>query len=107
LASRKHWIAYALKARGAVLVDEGCAQALRERQSSLLPAGVLGVRGEFAQGDPVSIVGPDGREIARGLTRYAMGDVAKLAGAKASEIEARIGHYVGDAVIHRDDLVVL
>jgi glutamate 5-kinase len=107
LASRKHWIAYALKARGAVLVDAGCAQALRERQGSLLPAGVVGVRGEFAQGDPVSIVGPDGREIARGLTRYAMADVAKLAGVKASEIEARIGHYVGDAVVHRDDLVVL
>ncbi|MFT3921673.1 MAG: glutamate 5-kinase [Myxococcales bacterium] len=107
LASRKHWIAYALKARGAVLVDEGCAHALRTKQSSLLPAGVVGVRGDFAQGDPVSILGPDGKELGRGLARYAMLDVARLAGAKASEIEARIGHYVGDAVVHRDDLVVL
>ena len=107
LASRKHWIAYALKARGSVLVGAACAQELREREGSLLPEGVVGVRGEFVPGDPVSVVGPDGREIARGLTRYAMADVAKLAGLKASEIEASIGHYVGDAVVHRDDLVVL
>ena len=107
LASRKHWIAYTLKPRGAVIVDEGAARAVRERQSSLLPVGVLGVRGDFAQGDPVSVLGPDGREVARGLTRYAMPDVARLAGARAAEIEARLGHYAGDAVVHRDDLVVL
>ncbi len=107
LASRKHWIAYALKPKGALLVDAGCQKALEERQGSLLPAGVLAVRGDFAQGDPVSIVGADGREFARGLARYAIADIAKLAGTKASEIEAKIGHYLGDPVVHRDDLVVL
>jgi glutamate 5-kinase len=107
LASRKHWIAYTLKPRGSVLVDAGAAHAMRTRQSSLLPIGVVGVRGDFAQGDAVSIVGPDGAEVARGLTRYAMPDVARLAGARATEIEARLGHYAGDAVVHRDDLVVL
>jgi glutamate 5-kinase len=107
LASRKHWIAYTLKPRGAILVDAGAAHAMRTRQSSLLPIGVVGVRGDFAQGDAVSIVAPDGVEVARGLTRYAMPDVARLAGARASDIEARLGHYAGDAVVHRDDLVVL
>jgi glutamate 5-kinase len=107
LASRKHWIAYALKPKGAVLLDEGAARALRERQCSLLPAGVIGVRGDFMQGDPVTLVGPDGKEVGRGLVRYAMADVAKLAGARANEIEARLGRYAGDAVVHRDDLVVL
>lgn len=107
LASRKHWIAYALKPKGAVLVDAGAKKALCERNSSLLPAGIIGVRGDFAQGDPVSLWGPDGREFARGLSRYAMPDVARLSGAKASEIAARVGQYAGDAVVHRDDLVVL
>jgi glutamate 5-kinase len=107
LASRKHWIAYTLKPRGTILVDLGASRAMRERQSSLLPIGVVGVRGDFSQGDPVSIVGPEGVEVARGLTRYAMPDVARLAGIKASDIEARLGHYAGDAVVHRDDLVVL
>src|SRR5690606_24391859 len=43
LASRKHWIAYALKPRGVILVDAGAVRAVRERQSSLLPIGVVGV----------------------------------------------------------------
>ena len=107
LASRKHWIAYTLKPRGAVLVDAGAAKAVCERGSSLLPIGVRGVRGDFAAGDPVSVVDPEGREVARGLSRYAMPDVARLAGAKAAEIEARVGHRAGDAIVHRDDLVVL
>ena len=107
LASRKHWIAYTLKPKGSVLVDSGAVKALVERQSSLLPAGVLGVRGDFVQGDPVRILAPDGREIARGLCRYGMQDVARLAGTRANEIAAKIGHYAGDAVVHRDDLVLL
>jgi glutamate 5-kinase len=107
LASRKHWIAYTLKPRGSVLIDAGAVAALVERQCSLLPAGVLGVRGDFAQGDSVSLLTSEGREIARGLSRYGMHEVARLAGAKAAEIAARIGHYAGDAVVHRDDLVLL
>jgi glutamate 5-kinase len=107
LDARKHWIAYALKPRGALVVDEAWARALLDRQDSLLPADVVGVRGDFGQGDPVSVMGPDGREIARGLSRYAMPDAAKLAGAETGEIEARIGHFLGAALIDRDDLVVL
>jgi glutamate 5-kinase len=67
---------------------------------------VIGVRGDFAAGDAISILSPDGGEIARGLARYAMHEVARLAGARANEIAARIGHYAGDAVVHRDDLVL-
>ena len=62
---------------------------------------------DFAVNDPVSVVDPEGREVVRGLTRYAMPDVARLAGARASDIEARVGHRAGDAIVHRDDLVVL
>jgi glutamate 5-kinase len=107
LASRKHWIAYTLKPRGTILIDDGAGRALSERGSSLLAAGVLGVRGDFTQGDPVSIVVLGGSEIARGLARYSVEDVARLAGAKANEIEARIGRTGSGAIVHRDDLVVL
>ncbi|MEZ4257269.1 MAG: glutamate 5-kinase [Polyangiales bacterium] len=105
LQSRKHWIAYTLKPKGSIVVDDGAAKAISGGKSSLLPAGVLGVRGRFAQGDAVSIVGPDGKEIARGLTRYATEDVATLAGAKRGEIASRLGHDGSDVVVHRDDLV--
>ena len=105
LASRKHWIAYTLKPRGTILVDEGAARAVAAHKRSLLPAGVVGVRGDFDPGDAVCIVGPDGREIARGLARYGTRDVARLAGARTAEIEVRIGRYGGDEIVHRDDMV--
>ncbi|MFW5875380.1 MAG: glutamate 5-kinase [Myxococcota bacterium] len=106
LASRKHWIAFTLKPRGTILVDAGAASAVHAHKRSLLPAGVVGVSGDFEAGDAVRVVGPDGAELARGLARYAVRDVARLAGAKTTEIEARIGRYGGDEIVHRDDLVV-
>ncbi len=101
LASRKHWIAYTLKPRGVLVVDAGAARAI-SKASSLLSAGVVGVRGDFEPGDAVSISGPDG-EVARGLARYRTADVARLAGMKSDEIDpARPG---GGIIVHRDDLV--
>lgn len=104
LPSRKHWIAYTLRPRGEVLVDAGAAQALRGG-ASLLPAGVVGVRGDFEPGDAVRLVGPTG-EIARGLTRYGTLDVARLAGARSPDVEGRLGRAGSGVLVHRDDLVL-
>ncbi len=104
LPSRKHWIAYTLRPRGELLLDGGAAQALRGG-ASLLPAGVVGVRGEFEPGDAVRLVGPEG-EIARGLARYGTLDAARLAGARSHDIEARLGRSGSGVVVHRDDLVL-
>jgi glutamate 5-kinase len=108
LANRKHWIAYTLKPKGVLIVDDGAARAVREGGGSLLPAGIVGVRGDFSPSDPVSIVGRDMMELARGLSRYGVAEVARVAGCKGAEVAQRVGHhYTGDAVVHRDDLVVL
>ncbi len=106
LASRKHWIAYTLKMRGTLFVDDGAVRALTENGTSLLPVGVRSVSGDFDSGDPVSIADLGGREIARGLARYSTRDVARLAGAHSDEIELRIGYFGGSEVVHRDDLVM-
>ena len=71
-----------------------------------MPAGVVGVRGDFDAGDAVCIVDIDGAELARGLSRYSTKDVARLAGAKSDEIEARIGRFGGEEIVHRNDMVV-
>ncbi len=107
LASRKHWIAYTLRPRGTLVIDRGAAKALASGGKSLLPAGLMGVRGDFSVGDAVTLVDPEGREVARGLTRYATRDAAKLAGAATKDIAELLGFHGGDEVVHRDDLVVL
>lgn len=106
LASRKHWIAHTLKARGTLVVDAGAAKAL-SRNSSLLAAGIVRVEGSFHAGDAVRICTENGEELARGLCRYDSRAVDMLCGAPSSEIQSRVGHYEGDAVVHRDDLVMM
>ncbi len=106
LASRKHWIAFTLRPRGDLLLDDGAVAAIRQGSRSLLPAGVVGVRGSFSPGDAVVLRDGAGREIGRGLCRYGTADAAKLAGARSDEIERRLGFHGGDALVHKDDLVV-
>ena len=50
-----------LRPRGALLLDRGAAAAITQQGKSLLPVGILGVRGDFAPGDAVTLLGPDGR----------------------------------------------
>jgi glutamate 5-kinase len=105
-AARKQWIAGTLKPRGALRVDAGAERALVSGRS-LLPAGVTGVEGPFERGDAVSVLAPDGREIARGLTTYPADEAALIAGRRSSEIEEILGYSSRDEIIHRDDLVLL
>ncbi|MCZ8132417.1 MAG: glutamate 5-kinase [Steroidobacteraceae bacterium] len=103
---RKQWIAGTLKPAGRLTVDAGCAQALT-RGKSLLPAGVAKLAGRFERGDTVSVLDPEGREIARGLVAYSAEDAARIIGRRSSEIEALLGWRGREELIHRDDLVML
>jgi glutamate 5-kinase len=107
LKARKHWIMFTLRPRGALLLDDGAVQAMRGGKASLLPIGVLGVRGQFNPGDSVRLVAPDGSEVGRGLTRLGALDVARAAGKKGGELELLFGAGGADLVIvHKDDLVI-
>lgn len=105
-SARKRWIAGSLAPLGALVVDAGAARALA-RGSSLLPAGVRAVEGQFRRGDPVSVRDEAGHELARGLAAYDAADAARIAGRRSEELEAILGWRGRDEVIHRDDLVLL
>ncbi len=107
LSSRKHWIAFNLNPKGDLIVDDGAKKAIAQRGKSLLPSGVVKVRGEFGRGDPVSCIGPRGKEFARGLVNYSASELEKIRGLKTKQIEKALGYKYSDEVIHRDDLVVL
>jgi glutamate 5-kinase len=106
LATRKQWIAGTLKPAGAIAVDDGAVRALLAGKS-LLPAGVTRAVGRFERGDTVSIIGPDGIEVARGICAYSDSDAARIIGRKSAEIEMLLGYRGRDEIVHRDDLVVL
>ena len=104
-AARKQWIAGTLRPAGAVVIDAGALRALGAGKS-LLPAGVVRLQGSFERGDTVSVIAPDGREIARGIIAYSQGDAQRIIGRQSTEIEALLGFRGRDELIHRDDLVL-
>jgi glutamate 5-kinase len=106
VAMRKQWIAGTLKPAGAIAVDEGAVRALLGGKS-LLPAGVTRAVGRFERGDTVSIIGPDGTEVARGICAYSDSDAARIIGRRSAEIETLLGFRGRDEIVHRDDLVLL
>ena len=94
------WLAHASTPRGRLVLDDGAVAAVVDRRSSLLPAGVTAVEGEFAAGDPVELSGLDGRPVARGLVAYDAAELPALLGRSTRELGLR-------EVVHRDDLVLL
>jgi len=107
LSSRKHWIAFNPKPKGDVIVDDGAKKAIVQKGKSLLPSGVIKIRGTFDRGDLVTCLGPRGKEFARGLVNYSATELEKIKGLRSNQIESTLGYKYSDEVIHRDDLVVL
>jgi glutamate 5-kinase len=103
--ARKTWIAGALETKGTVSIDAGAVAALK-RGKSLLPAGVKDVDGKFSRGDAIAVRGPDGVEVARGLSAYDAEDAARIAGKSSADVLSILGFGGRTEMIHRDDLVL-
>ncbi|WP_312516574.1 glutamate 5-kinase [Anaerospora sp.] len=104
---RKRWLAFGARIRGSVIVDKGCEQAIITTGSSLLPAGITTVDGDFEQGSTIRVLTAEGREIARGVVNYGADDVRKIAGIQTQDIIDKLGSKLYDEIIHRDNMVVL
>jgi glutamate 5-kinase len=96
-----------LKPSGRITLDAGAVKALVADRKSLLPIGATAVDGHFERGEVVSVAGPDGREIARGLVNYGAAETARILRRPSGDIEAILGYLAEPELIHRDNLVVL
>jgi glutamate 5-kinase len=105
--SRKHWLAFAARPKGRVVVDEGAAAAIRDQGKSLLPKGVTALEGQFLAGDAVTIVEREAAgELGVGLVNYPSHELSSIMGRGSQEILDKLGYCHSDEVIHRDNLVV-
>ena len=106
IRDRKHWIAHTLKPSGTLTIDEGARKALVERGKSLLPAGLITVKGHFEFGNALTLLDESGKEIGRGLVNYNSRDLERIKGMKTSAVRSMMEESFYKEVIHRDDLVV-
>ncbi|GAB3423713.1 glutamate 5-kinase [Flindersiella endophytica] len=105
--TRLLWLAHASTPRGRLVLDAGAVRAVVERKASLLPAGITVVEGQFGAGDPVDLVDPEGRTVARGLVNYDAAELPGLLGRSTRELARELGPSYEREVVHRDDLIVL
>ena len=107
MSSFKLWLKYAKPSRGRVTVDSGAELALRERGTSLLPVGIVGVQGSFQPGDAVEVAasGDGERPIGKGLVNYSAEELRGVMGRKTAEVRALMPRATEEAV-HRDYFVL-
>jgi glutamate 5-kinase len=103
LPARKLWIAFAVGSSGTVVVDAGARRALEQNGRSLLPAGVVDVRGDFGPDEAVEVADAEGAVFAKGLVRVGAPALRSVAGRHTANLPDGVPH----EVVHRDDLVVL
>lgn len=108
ISARKQWLAFGKQlGPGKIRVDAGAEAALQNAKKSLLPSGVVSVEGRFAEGELISVFGPNAQEIARGLSKYSSDDLRMVLGLRSEQIPAILGQRKSYEVVHRRDLVLM
>ncbi len=105
ISRKKYWMAYKTAPKGSLHLDEGASEALINKGKSLLPAGIVGIEGQFKEGDLVRLM-HENKPFAVGLVNYSSEDLLKIYGKKRVEVAAILGnaHYL--EVIHRDNMLL-
>jgi glutamate 5-kinase len=106
LASRKCWIAFSLKPKGIIKIDDGAVKALLKNGKSLLPSGIIAVQDDFGVGAPVKFQNRNNETLGIGLVNYSSTEIQRIMGLKSNHIKQVLGHKSYDEVIHRDNLAI-
>jgi glutamate 5-kinase len=106
ISVRKQWIGLFSQPAGAIVIDDGAANALLKQQKSLLASGITAVRGEFKTQEIISVFTMSGKEIGKGISAYSAAEISMIKGKKSSEIEKLLDCKAPAEVIHRNNLVM-
>lgn len=101
------WLAHVASVQGRLVLDEGAVRAVRHHRTSLLPAGISAVHGDFEAGDAVELAGADGTVVARGLVNYSSDELPRMLGRSTRELGEELGTGYDREVVHVDDLVLV
>lgn len=104
--ARGQWLKHTLKTSGVINIDEGAKRALLSNGASLLPSGITSVSGKFKSGEAIQIKF-EGQVIAKGLALYNANDLTEIKGLRSDKIESVLGFSLGEAAVHRDDMVLI
>ena len=107
LTGKKRWIGYATNILAKIVVDDGAKNAILNKETSLLPIGLIEVVNEFNKGDVVSILDKECNEFARGIVNYNSQECRKIMGQHSDMTKDLLGHKNYDAIVTRDNITIL
>lgn len=106
ISARKQWLAGNLNPKGQLVLDAGAVLALRSSGCSLLPVGVIAIKGDFARGDLIAFCDTNGVDVGKGLVNYSSTEAKHIMGLRTAQIATKLG-YPGDSeIIHRDNFII-
>ena len=134
IRDRSFWLLHGLAPHGTIYIDEGAHRALTDK-AGLLPVGVLGVKGSFAQQEAVRILVVDRQsylaslsnitlpngssahadsgakavqmEIGRALVNYSATEISRIKGLRSTEIQQVLGYADSEYVALRENVSLL
>ena len=106
-SSRRLWIGFASHPQGALVADSGAAKAVRGGAASLLAAGVVEVKGDFAAGDAVWVDDEQGNHLAKGLVGFDSEEIPQMLGRNTAQLKRFLGEEYAHPLVHRDNLVLV
>ena len=106
-SSRRLWIGFASHPQGALVADSGAAKAVRGGAASLLAAGVVEVKGDFAAGAAVWVDDEQGNHLAKGLVGFDSEEIPQMLGRNTAQLKRFLGEEYAHPLVHRDNLVLV
>jgi len=107
LNQRKKWLAFFPSPKGSIEIDHGACEAILDKGASLLASGIVRSSGLFGRSEVVSIINPQGKIIARGISRFANHELEQVIGSDNETVLKIHPWSKRPEVVHRDCLAPL
>ena len=107
ISSREHWMIYKTNSKGTLIIDDGLKDAFSNKKVSILPKGVVKVKGEFMKDSVIDIVDLNNNLIAKGISNYSSNEIALILGHSSNEVTEILGYCTKKEIIHANNLVLL
>ncbi len=108
ISSLEHFIIFRTNSLGTIIVDDGLAKKLLgDQKVSILPKGIIDVKGSFLENSIVEIRDNYNNLLAKGICKYSSDEVRLLSGHNTKDIDTILGYHGKKEIIHANDLVVI
>jgi glutamate 5-kinase len=104
MAGKRRWLAFATTVRGEVTINANAANALLQRQASLLISGITACQGEFSAGQVIAVLGPEGNIIGKGIAELGSQQLAAMLTSGAGKRGVPGRHNV---LVRRENFLIL